>query len=595
MSLRGLGKALYRTPHKLFGSKSDEDLQALAWEHDISTAIAGLDYIELQAKNWKGYWIDSATTLSNVLGILADVHDSLDKGEHGENERPPEEERNPHFGKPLNLGNRQQNTDTTSGGNISTSDEQFTYITRHEMTEAQRVAKFVFMNVQGMVDVEYKGIQLRCSEMKDHLKSVAKLITKRSHKKMDYDMSFNNVEKAVVSRGSDNEEKGMSRLEHSQNKMQRAKEIFNNLDVKMRMVVPPVLEVLSEFMNKLTLKFYFANLRTMDFMRTTIRRFAQSQGLLSRADSRVTYEVIIEEFNNSYSLGQSKLQDLEMLKYYRNLKEKNLKDKAVSGVGTVAGYVANETAELTGTLYTKASKSGQKLNLRKLKIENPVKPYRGESGIFESATDPIQFELQTMRNEEKMLYDETSSSATETSDTFEQTTRAIPPPLPERDFSARPNSMSSLKDENDWLRPLSLHKNAEKREAERKEAERKKNEKIERKKTEKETVRRRPGSQLAKGTSLNRFDSLSIDTSSTNTDRNSSVLSSISISENSETAKYASVKLAEIRKKVKKVFTTPKIVSSPVTFLQDEYNNHSVQYCRELVQASSTISAHMFQ
>ncbi|KAF6008597.1 hypothetical protein HII13_003921 [Brettanomyces bruxellensis] len=577
MSLRGLGKALYRTPHKLFGSKSDEDFQMSAWENDISTAMAGLDYINLQTKNWKKYWIDTATTLSNVLGILSDVHDSLD-AKSQKDQKQAEKEGNAHFGKPLNLANKKENTGES---NRTTSDEQFTYITQHELKEAQRVAKIVFTNVEGMVDAEYKGIEIRCLEMKENLKSVAKLITKRNHKKMDYDMSFNNVEKAVVSRGSDKVEKDMSKLEHSQNKMQRAKEIFNNLDVKVRMVVPPVLEVLSEFMNKLTLKFYFANVRTMDFMRTTVRRFAQSQGLLSRADSRLTYKMIIEEFTGSYTAGQSKLQDLELLKYYKDMKERNLMDKAVSGVGTVAGIVVNETADITGTLYAKASKTGQKINLRKLKIENPVRPYRGESGIFQSATDPIQFELQSMRNEEKMLYDEASSSATEISDSLDQNTKAVPPPVPERDFSTRPSSISSLKDENDWLRPLSLHKNVEKREAERKKA-------------EQTAAGKTAESPSSKTPSSGKFDTVSTDTSSTNTDPNSSVLSSLSTSENSETAKYASVKLAEIRRKVKNVFTTPEILSSPVTFHQDEYR-HSVRYCRDLVQASSTISAHLFQ
>ncbi len=577
MSLRGLGKALYRTPHKLFGSKSDEDFQISAWENDISTAMAGLDYIDLQAKNWKKYWIDTATTLSNVLGILSDVHDSLD-AKSQKDQKQAEKEDNAHFGKPLNMANRKE---STGESNRTTSDEQFTYITQHELKEAQRVAKIVFTNVQGMVDAEYKGIEIRCLEMKENLKSVAKLITKRNHKKMDYDMSFNNVEKVVVSRGSDKVEKDMSKLEHSQNKMQRAKEIFNNLDVKVRMVVPPVLEVLSEFMNKLTLKFYFANVRTMDFMRTTVRRFAQSQGLLSRADSRLTYKMIIEEFTGSYTAGQSKLQDLELLKYYKDMNEKNLMDKAVSGAGTVAGIVVNETADITGTLYAKASKTGQKINLRKLKIENPVRPYRGESGIFQSATDPIQFELQSMRNEEKMLYDEASSSATEVSDSLDQNTKAVPPPVPERDFSTRPSSISSLKDENDWLRPLSLHKNVEKREAERKKA-------------ELTAAGKTAESPSSKTPSSGKFDTVSTDTSSTNTDPNSSVLSSLSTSENSETAKYASVKLAEIRRKVKNVFTTPEILSSPVTFHQDEYR-HSVRYCRDLVQASSTISAHLFQ
>ncbi|QOU22369.1 hypothetical protein BRETT_002548 [Brettanomyces bruxellensis] len=577
MSLRGLGKALYRTPHKLFGSKSDEDFQMSAWENDISTAMAGLDYINLQTKNWKKYWIDTATTLSNVLGILSDVHDSLDaKSQKDQNQA--EKESNAHFGKPLNLANKKENTGES---NRTTSDEQFTYITQHELKEAQRVAKIVFTNVQEMVDAEYKGIEIRCLEMKENLKSVAKLITKRNHKKMDYDMSFNNVEKAVVSRGSDKVEKDMSKLEHSQNKMQRAKEIFNNLDVKVRMVVPPVLEVLSEFMNKLTLKFYFANVRTMDFMRTTVRRFAQSQGLLSRADSCLTYKMIIEEFTGSYTAGQSKLQDLELLKYYKDMKEKNLMDKAVSGTGTVAGIVVNETADITGALYAKASKTGQKINLRKLKIENPVRPYRGESGIFQSATDPIQFELLSMRNEEKMLYDEASSSATEISDSLDQNTKAVPPPVPERDFSTRPSSISSLKDENDWLRPLSLHKNVEKREAERKKA-------------EQTAAGKTADSPSSKTPSSGKFDTVSTDTSSTNTDPNSSVLSSLSTSENSETAKYASVKLAEIRRKVKNVVTTPEILSSPVTFHQDEYR-HSVRYCRDLVQASSTISAHLFQ
>lgn len=568
MSLRGLKKALYRTPHRLFGKESEDSATVKAWQHDIETAIAGLDFIKLEAKKWKQYWIDSATTLSHILGILADVHGPLRVGEDEAIEDDEEEEEEGHVNDEQPKLERRTSFKQTLGIPVSLSsvfgvksnkgsvskDEQFAYITHHELREAKRASKIIYEGIQEIVDEQYKSISTRCDAMKDNLKEVLKLISKRNHKKMDYDMSVNIVEKAVVSKGSSDANKDITHLNHSQTKMEQAKQIYENLDVKVRTVLPPVLEVLSEFLSKLTMKVYFSNVKTMKHLEASTRRFSESQGLLGAGDGNLSYEMIMNEFLSAYSTGQDKLETLDLLQQYRTLRQKNLKDKTIKGVGSAATGVARAAVDVTGTVYHKTTKSGQKVSLRNLKIENPVKAYQGETGIFSTATDPIEFQLRSMQDEENKLLSETASLKSPEESTTSSSVKDES--LANESVVSMKSSSTKPADDGDWLKPLSLNKTA--------------------------SVSPNTDKFSEKDVSSQMSTSTSIENASTEAHKTT------------ETAKYTSVKLGEIRARIKTVFTTPEISRAPVTLDPQAYK-HAVHECEPFIKASSSISAAMIR
>ncbi|VEU21880.1 DEKNAAC102828 [Brettanomyces naardenensis] len=542
MSLRGFRKAIYRTPHKLFGTKSTEDQQIKAWEHDINTAIAGVDFLQLEAKKWKQCWVDAATTLVHVIGAFNDVHMPLDKGGN----------------KPTSHKDVEVPTDVEKS-------EQFTYITHHELLEASRLARMLFEDVSKTAEKEYKGVADKCIAMRENLKAVAKLLAKRERKKIDYDLNFSAVEKAIVSRNSSTSaEKEQTKLEHTQGRMEQAKDVFLDLDAKVRVVLPPVLETLSEFLNKLAMKIYYGNVGTLRLLRTNLRKFVQSQGFVGpQDDSTAAYESIVTEFFNSYSTAKSKLESLDMLQEYQKLKERSLKDKAVEGAGVVTNRIVDTTVDVTSSLYAKAAHSGQRLSLKHMKIENPVKPY-GRDGVFSTATDPIKYELQISQNNEKKLYDESVS--------VDSAVVAGPPPLPERDFyaGAQPiGSASSSHGDADWLRPLSLKSTGSK-------------------------LPNTPVNEAPSSSTGSEKPTLSSDITDETSDTRRFSNNSLELSEKSETAKYASVSIDLIREKIREVIMTPNISSAPVTMDTEAYARSIARY-REVVLAKSSISAQLLK
>ncbi|QPG74068.1 hypothetical protein FOA43_001389 [Brettanomyces nanus] len=543
MSLRGVKKALYRTPHQIFGSgnKTVDDRQLKAWEHDINNAIAGLEFLQLEAKKWQRCWIDIATTLLHVIGVFSDIHKPLDssrKSKSGTGTAGFEEEKAP------------GSSDVEKG-------EQFTYITHHELAEAYKLVEMLFQDVSATAEYEYDSVADRCKAMKDNLKAISKLITKRNHKKIDYDMSFGSLEKAMSSRTTE-----ALKVVHSQSKMEQSKEIYLDLDSKVRIVLPPVLETLSEFLNKMAMKIYYGNVETLRLFRTNLRDFAQSQGLLGAKDITLDYATIVTEFGDAYSIVQNRLESLEMLQEYKRLKETTLKDKAVDGVGNVTGTIVGTTVGVTSSLYTRASKSGQKLSLKSMRIENPVKPF-DKGGMFATATDPVKYELQSQQNDEKRNYEDESSLQ-----------RQGPPPVPLKDFSTQSESIRSFSSHGDadWLRPLSLKSN--------------------------DSPMPPIPNSIDSAVDPVQHDGFNGENSDTTT-LTSSPLSgsrrfSFNLVENSETAKYISVGLDQIRRRIRQTLTTPNISTAPLTFDPNVYAIEVKRY-GDMVLANSSISAQLFK
>ncbi|KAG0683528.1 hypothetical protein C6P42_000792 [Pichia californica] len=361
MSLRGVGKALYRTPHQLFGQKTGEDVVFKQWEHDIKSALSGLEYLKLENHKWKKFWIATITNFIQIIDIFRDLHCEL---EHHKNK-----------------GKGKDNSKIDKN-------EEFTSITIHELEQAGKLATILLEKITMITDNASDSFVAKCNGMIETLKGAEKLITKRYHKKIDYDMSTNKVDSSLKNLQTD---KDRVKLETQQEKLTETEIIYEDLNDKIKIIIPEILSNLSEFINKLTFKLYYSNLDILEFIQRNLEKFDRIHGI-SNNSKLLLYDDIISDFNGLYSQSQSKLESLGLFKEFRNFRNKNITEKTVEQVNNVAGTVVESTVNFTSTIYTKASKPNQKLSmsLNTFKIDNPVHPY-DKHGMFTTALDPIEF------------------------------------------------------------------------------------------------------------------------------------------------------------------------------------------------------------
>jgi hypothetical protein len=529
MSLRGVGKALYRTPHQLFGQKSAEDVIYKQWEHDVKTAIAGLEYLKSEDAKWKNFWAKAITNFVMVIEIFRDLHSELET---------------------VKSRSAKDNNDKTVDKN-----EDFSSITIHELEQSVKLAKIIYDKVTRLSDDSSDIFVSRCNEMIKTLKHVEKLITKRNHKKIDYDMQVKKLESSL--RGTTATEKEKSKVEINQQKLTENEIIYKDLNDKIQLIIPQVLSNFSEFLNKLTLKLYFSNSDILTFVQKNISKFSRVHGLASDS-SLLSFSEIIHDFNIMNSQAQSKLQELSLLKDFKIMREKNIGEKTKGHINNVAGTVVDSTVNFTSTLYTKASKPNQNLSvsLSSFKIDNPVKPY-DKSGIFGTALDPIEVIKQTnFANELSELDFNSLSLDTPLSDPdYDINEKEDTPSLTETTTSAA---------NDNWMKPL---KNS----------------------TLNKSTSSPPPSSSNYDTSFDTTQDSSIDNKYIANTR----VSSLNLSEKTETYKYVNVTIDNITKQISLIVSNPDINTAPVVTTKGKIHYPDSEVSKYII-ARSSITANAF-
>lgn len=538
MSLKGVGKAIYRTPHQLFGHKSDEDLIFKQWESDIKTSIAGLEYLKNENTKLNKFWISTVTKFLMVIDVFRDMHCDLE------------------FTK-------QNSDDKTADRN-----EEFTNVTMHELEEASKLAKLLLDKVTKLANDSTDSFTEKSNEMIKVLKNVEKLLVKRDHKKIDYDMQIKKMESVLKIQNAT--EKDKSKIDATEKKLSETELIYKNFNDKVRLIIPEVLSSFSEFISKLTLKLYFNNSDILDFIQRNLLKFSRVHGIVSDS-TLLSYEYIISEFNSVYAQGESKLHELSLLKDFRSFREKTMKDKTVKHVNNAAGTVVDSTVNFTSTIYTKASKPNQRLSmsLSTFKIDNPVKPY-DKSGIFSTSLDPIEFIKNTDQAIEMSELDmeKLSLKSPISDDEFENNS------LYSHSISMQPLSKTSTQANTDWMKPLKMNKNV----------------------TSPPT------------TATENSDSMTImSDGETNDTTNDSIafqnkeneftsqkrLSSLNIDSKTKTYKYVNITVDEITKQIYLMVSTPEIQTAPVITAKRKLHNFD-DSIKEYISARSSITANAF-
>lgn len=360
MSLKGVRKVLYRTPHQILGKKSTDDEIIKVWEHDIKVAMAGLDFLEHQERKWSQTWGRIMDNMLQTLRTFKIFHKNfqVDKESHDKKDEKSHQ-----------------------------VDDEFANITVHEIKQAEKLIKSLYNSLSEIIDKSEENFCEKCHSMKGYLHETQKLITKRNHKKIDYDMTSTTVEKNLSKDNLDKSDKLKMKLETSKQQLNEYKVIFLNIDEKTKLIVPQVLATLSEFLNKLSMKLYYDQLEIFETVTKNMKRFVESQGLVMKT-LNYTYEDVINEWHDQFSLSQSKLKDLELFEDYKPLQDKTFLQKSASQVRKVSLNLVGTTFDATQAIVSKTVKPSQNLNIRNMRIENPVRPYSRE-GLFTTANDPL--------------------------------------------------------------------------------------------------------------------------------------------------------------------------------------------------------------
>lgn len=549
MSLRGIKKQLYRTPHQLFGSKSADDTIIKVWEHDLSTAVAGLEYLKLEEQKWAKLWVSQMTNFIDVIETFKDIHGSLSEKSTKTASL---------WGKGKEKEAMYQDIDNVNSIPDANGDEEWTKITMYELNQASKMVKLLLRDIRCQTSDSSKTFQHQCDEMIKILKGALKMITKRNHKKMDFDMQRKKVDSASnIKLDSKHLEKDKANLELHTEKLVDIDMIFQDIDQKVKLIIPQILASLSEFIYKLTLKLAFTYSSIQQLISRNLKKFSQSQGLTT--SEKLSYEQIIDEFNAANNIIQEKLDNMTLLKEFREFRKKNLKDKTVKSINSAAGHVVDTTINVSSTIYTKTTKPSQKVSMSLKEapgIHNPVR-LSDKYGMFSSSTDPLEFLKTTQVVESMSQGDLLTLSQFPTNISSGPTSPSI------RNFSGSSN-VTHVVDNQKWMKPLKSNRGVNNRAL-----------------PEPPSLSNRDLPPIPPLSPSANAPSLYSDFSTT------SAVSSIVADKNSETYKVANVTMNKIRQEICKVIVQPEINHCPITSANIDVNEEMKIY----VTARSSITS----
>ena len=300
-----------RAPHRFMGSKSIEDRIIIEWTKDFETANRAFELLAIEGKNFRKAWHETMTSQKEVALRLTELYEPIDR-----------------------------------------EDAQDTYAIVQETPPSQLAAVAAYVEVTKslekillpMVDETDSRLEKRCSEIREYLKAVSKALTKREHKKQDFDRFSNNVEKLL--KKSDQTEKEQQQLAKAEQELDTAREIFHMQDQKVKSTIPYLLNVVSEFLNPLTAQLYLDQLEVYKTWRDTLHKFAQDQGLLVHEDG--DYIEVIESWENRFLTVQPQCeQGLKTLKEGKTVNKPMRMDKGgLDKIEEIASKSVNKTNEL---------------------------------------------------------------------------------------------------------------------------------------------------------------------------------------------------------------------------------------------------------
>lgn len=244
--LKGAKKAIVRAPHRFIGSKSIEDRIIIEWSKDFVTADEALSQVVRETKKFVATWRDICDSQQSLALTLRELYEPIrDENAYRVVQETPES----------------------------------------SLTAVAQYSEFVGGALKEAIDPYLQTLEGpfsdRIKSAQECLKGVQKLLTKREHKKVDFDRHSNGLEKLLKKRhgGEPLSEKEQAAQTKQEQDLEAATEVFHEIDEKVKTTVPYVLTYMSEFLNPMTASLYLTQLKVFEEAQRILATFAQPQGL----------------------------------------------------------------------------------------------------------------------------------------------------------------------------------------------------------------------------------------------------------------------------------------------------------------------------
>lgn len=245
--LKGAKKAVIRAPHRFLGSKSIEDKVIIEWSKDFVTAEEALSQIIRETKTFISNWRDLCKSQKEIALTLRTIYE------------------------PIKDDNQYRPVQETPQSSLTAVAQYGEYIGDEFKSTIEPHLAYLegpFLN--------------KLREARECMKAVQKILTKREHKKMDFDRHSNSLEKMLKRRHSGGEamsEKEQLAITKEEQELDAATEIFHEIDEKVKSTIPFILTSMSEFLNPMTSTLYMTQLKVFESAQFLLAKYGQQYGL----------------------------------------------------------------------------------------------------------------------------------------------------------------------------------------------------------------------------------------------------------------------------------------------------------------------------
>ncbi len=396
MSLKGVKKAITRTPHQLFGKKTPDDHDIIKWGDDIKMSIIALSYLSKQTKIYIESWRSIFNYNVKFCKLLLELYAPIDVDVKQNDHLDVHGEEDIHS---IN-SNTQDEANLILLRNQKKPYQHASQITMEELGEFISTILSVKGTVFTMLENLESSVLVKTREMSIHLELISKLLIKRNHKKLDYDRYLNNVEKFYnkgINGDSLNDyndiddilsERDKNHFKKAQLDLENSTKIFINIDDKIKKIIPNCLGKFTEFLNILTFIYYKTQLDILSIYNENLKKFTITYGLNDKNNNN--YEVLSKDWEIQFNKVQRKFESIRVIADGNSIHLPLVKEIEVE-------------------------KEKKTLNPHKVHFDymlrsdsNPVKPIDREEGMFTTIADPLGPILtgKTKKLEKKVVIEE---------------------------------------------------------------------------------------------------------------------------------------------------------------------------------------------
>lgn len=280
---RGTRKAIARTPHRVLGDKSDEDRVIVDWTNDFECGERVLHGLTKEIESFVSGWHQMLSAQSAAVNTLVSIYEAPVEEEHNRTRLPQETPRS------VMLALTQ-------------------YVAMLDSARERADPIIVGLRISSAT---------KCTKCKECFETVRKALTKREHKKQDFDRHFNTVDK-LVRRSYEQElsNREQQQLARAEEELDAALQLFHSHDEKVKTFIPHVLNAVSEFLDLLTATLALTQLKVVEILKDEMHRYCQQYGFSADED-------IIGQWRERYDPVDEKIEALETPKISPSTSDKS--------------------------------------------------------------------------------------------------------------------------------------------------------------------------------------------------------------------------------------------------------------------------------